>query len=125
WRKEPECTNGSSYCCRPERIRRCSEVFDQRSIIALASSRILELGGRLWNSYRPLGQNRSLAAQRKIWVATCAVGPLLGQVNPSCSESRKRQFWLPARHGGFDQATGYSRILLFVFLDDSAESNLR
>jgi hypothetical protein len=45
--------------------------------------------------------------------------------NPSCSESSKREFWHPARHGGFDESTDLSRILLFVFLGDSAENNLR
>lgn len=45
--------------------------------------------------------------------------------NPSCSESSKREFWHSARHGGFDEATDLSRILLFVFLGDSAENNLR
>ncbi len=45
---------------RPNATLAASSGFDQPSMIALASSRILELGARSWKGCRPLVQNRQI-----------------------------------------------------------------
>ena len=47
---------GTFRCKRPNATLAASSGFDQPSMIALASSRILELGARLWKGCRPSGQ---------------------------------------------------------------------
>src|SRR6266849_9734150 len=50
---------GTFRCKRPNATLGANSGFDQPSMIALASSRILELGARLWKGCRPSGRDRS------------------------------------------------------------------
>jgi hypothetical protein len=49
---------GTFRCKRPNATLAASSGFDQPSMIALASSRILELGARLWKGCRPFTRER-------------------------------------------------------------------
>src|SRR5580704_3691907 len=51
---------GTFRCKRPNATLAASSEFDQPLMIGLASSRILELGARLWKVSRPPGQNTVL-----------------------------------------------------------------
>ena len=48
---------GTFRCKRPNATLGANSGFDQPSMIALASSRIPELGARLWKGCRPSAQN--------------------------------------------------------------------
>jgi hypothetical protein len=50
------------WCKRPNATLGANSGFDQPSMIALVSSRILELGARLWKDCRPSAKNRSKCA---------------------------------------------------------------
>jgi hypothetical protein len=55
---------GTSQFKPPNGTLAASSGFDQLSMIALASSRILELGARLWKSRRPPARNFAFRIQQ-------------------------------------------------------------
>jgi hypothetical protein len=58
---------GTFRCRPPNATLAASSGFDQRSMIALASSRILELGARLWKVGRPFVQGRHIRRRAVLW----------------------------------------------------------
>src|SRR5882762_9284006 len=56
---------GTFRCKRPNATLAANSEFDQPSMIALASSRILELGERLWKGCRPSTQETIKAICRE------------------------------------------------------------
>jgi hypothetical protein len=68
---------GMSQFKRPNDILAASSGFDQPSMIALASSRILEPGARLWKDCRPPRSYFMLARIKLPRAATCTAGDVV------------------------------------------------
>jgi site-specific recombinase XerD len=64
---------GTFRCRRPNATLAASSGFDQPSMIALASSRIRELGARLWKGIRPTRIDRLAAEIEMLDVATSSL----------------------------------------------------